>query len=56
MAIDYASRRVRRGKTQKDKRTGAWNARFANQAARAEWQKNNRATNDTFPGSTRSKK
>lgn len=42
--------RFRGGKTRKDKNTGAWNCRFANQQARAEWQKDNRATNDTFPG------
>lgn len=50
---DYAARRVRKGKTAKDKRTGAWAARFANRAARVEWQHDNRATNDTFPGKRR---
>jgi len=40
----------RKGKTAKDHKSGAWAARFANQAARAEWQKDNRATNATFPG------
>lgn len=47
---DYAARRVRHGKTEKDKRTGAWNQRFKNRDARVEWQKDNRATNATFPG------
>lgn len=51
--IDYARRRIRTGKTAKDKKSGAWAARFANQAARAEWQKDSRATNDTFPGKRR---
>lgn len=42
--------RQRGGKTRSDKASGAWVSRFANQAARAEWQKDARATNDTFPG------
>lgn len=48
----YADR-IRHGKTAKDKRTGAWNARFTNRAARVEWQQDNRSTNATFPGKAR---
>lgn len=43
----------RKGKTAKDRATGAWGSRFANRAARVEWQKDNRATNGTFPGGNR---
>jgi hypothetical protein len=45
----YSDRR-RVGKTAKDHKSGAWKARFENRAAREAWQKDNRATNDTFPG------
>jgi hypothetical protein len=44
------SGRYRGGKTEKDHRTGAHSARFANRAARVEWQHDRRATNATFPG------
>jgi hypothetical protein len=48
-ATKYADR-VRHGKTQKDHKSGAHAARFANRDARVEWQQDNRSTNDTFPG------
>lgn len=35
--------RYRGGKTKEDKASGAWSARFANRAARVEWQKNAKA-------------
>ena len=41
---------IRSGKTEKDHKSGAWASRFSNRAARVEWQKDTRATNDTFPG------
>lgn len=41
---------IRSGKTDKDKRTGAWASRFANRAARVAWQQTANATNETFPG------
>ena len=44
------ARPPRKGKTAKDKSSGAWNARFANRSARVEWQQSNTATNATFPG------
>lgn len=44
------ARPVRFGKTKKDKGSGSWASRFANRAARVEWQQDNRATNGTFPG------
>lgn len=40
---------LRKGKTAKDKRTGAWGNRFVNQLARAEWQKDNRRSSQNFP-------
>lgn len=45
----YADR-VRVGKTAKDHKSGSWKSRFTNRTAREEWQKDNRATNATFPG------
>lgn len=50
---EFASKydkKVRRGKTAKDHKSGAHASRFANRAAREEWQKNPRAANATFPG------
>ena len=44
------SKKVRVGKTKKDHASGSHAARFANRAAREEWQKDPRATNATFPG------
>lgn len=43
------ARPVRTGKTAKDKAKGAASNRAARQAARAAWQQDNRATNDSFP-------
>lgn len=43
------NKRYRGGKTRKDKNTGAWQARIANKQARAAWQNDKGATNDTFP-------
>lgn len=34
----------RKGKTAKDKKSGAWSARFANRAARVAWQQDPRAS------------
>lgn len=48
-----ATGRFRGGKTKREHANGTWRARFANREARAEWQKDNRATNDTFPGRAR---
>ena len=45
--------RFRGGKTKLEHANGAWQARFANRAARVEWQHDNRATNATFPGRSR---
>lgn len=44
------TRLPRKGKTAKDKASGAWNARFANRSARVAWQQDKQATNSTFPG------
>ena len=41
--------RVRKGKTKRDKVTGAWSNRFANRARRVEWQQDGRASNASFP-------
>ena len=41
--------RFRGGKTKREKENGTWASRFANRAARVEWQKDPRATADTFP-------
>lgn len=49
-----AERPVRHGKTRRDHESGSWKQRFANRQARADWQQDNRSSNDTFPG--RSKK
>ena len=43
------ARPTRKFKTAKDKRSGAWNSRFANRAARVAWQQDPRATAATFP-------
>lgn len=40
----------RKGKTEKDKKSGAWNSRFSNRASRVAWQQDKQATNSTFPG------
>ena len=40
----------RTGKTAKDRKAGAQQANYANKQARAEWQKDPRATNASFPG------
>lgn len=50
---EFASKygkQVRKGKTIKDHASGSHAARFANRDARVSWQKDNRATNATFPG------
>lgn len=46
------SKRVatRTGKTKRDHASGSWKQRFINREARVQWQQDNRATNDTFPG------
>jgi hypothetical protein len=49
ISAKYSDRR-RVGKTAKDKKSGANHSRYANRDARVAWQKDNRATNDTFPG------
>lgn len=41
--------RKRTGKTERDHRNGNARRNMERKAARAEWQKNNRATNATFP-------
>lgn len=41
---------VRKGKTAHDHASGSWKRRLVNREARAMWQQDNRATNDTFPG------
>lgn len=38
----YAQRRIRKGKTQRDKESGAWGRRFAWQDKRAAWQHANK--------------
>lgn len=48
--VSKYNKQVRTGKTRKDKETGAHAARFANRAARVEWQHDPRATAATFPG------
>lgn len=45
----YAERRIRRGKTARDRLNGNASRNAGRKAARAEWQKDNRATNATFP-------
>lgn len=40
---------VRNGKTAKDRANKATERRLANQAARREWQNDNRSTNANFP-------
>lgn len=44
------SKQVRTGKTKKDHAAGAHQARMANRDARVAWQKEPRASNDSFPG------
>ena len=43
------ARPPRKGKTSKDRASGAWNSRFANRAARVAWQQDRNATSATFP-------
>lgn len=45
----YNDSRKRIGKTARDAKNGNAQRNAARKAARAEWQKNNRATNATFP-------
>lgn len=45
----YALRRVRTGKTAKDKANGAHKNRLANRAARDEWCQNSKALNTQHP-------
>lgn len=45
----YAAKRVRVGKTARDRASGAWGNRFTNRAARVSWQKERDSTNATFP-------
>lgn len=42
--------KVRNGKTKHDHASGKHAARFANRAARIQWQQDRQATNATFPG------
>lgn len=48
MAEKYA-KRVRKGKTAKDHANGAKARNEARKQARADWQKDNRSTPETFP-------
>lgn len=41
--------KIRWGKTEKDHQSGAWGNRFENRRQREAWQKDNRATNASFP-------
>jgi hypothetical protein len=43
----HNARRVRKGKTTKDKESGSWSSRFANRDARVAWQKDSK--NAVFP-------
>jgi len=39
----------RKGKTAKDKKTGAWSNRFDNRKMRDNWGNDSKSTNNTFP-------
>jgi len=45
----YSVRRIRRGKTARDRENGNAKRNADRKAARAAWQKDNRSTNATFP-------
>lgn len=54
MVDKYSLKRIRKGKTARDHASGSWKQRFANQEARAHWQKTDfadaEAANKAFPG------
>lgn len=47
--IDYAGRRVRHGKTAKDRRSGALSRALANKASAAEWHNDKKKGAALFP-------
>ncbi len=47
--IDYAGRRIRHGKTDKDRRSGATARRLSNMADKAEWHNDKKKPASAFP-------
>ena len=41
--------KVRKGKTQREHKSGVWNNRFSNRADRVAWEKDNKVGNESFP-------
>ena len=48
----YEEKRIRKGKTLKDRQSGATARRYDNQRARTDWIQDSNATNSSFPRET----